>query len=544
MNTKPSIHELSTKPKILLIDDKLDDLKATKLFLEKHFPNFIVEVTDKTTKALELVSEQFYPIIFCDYKMPKINGLEFLEKVREKGIKSTFIIFTGHGGEKVAIRALNLGADYYLQKGKNFQKQFLELKKVIQNLYRSRELKVVKKESEKPKKEKFLQNRKELEALLEGSRAVLEIEDFEKAARRIFDVCKDLIGAKTGYVALLTEDGSENELLFLESGGLPCSVDPELPMPIRGLREVAYRTGKAVYENNFHKSKWEKYLPEGHVEMPNVLFAPLTIRNETVGLIGLAHKDNGFTEKDSKIAKLFGEFAALALHNSQILMELKRHSNELDLKNQLLEEKKETLENFASTVAHDLRGKLGVLQLLADLVESDESERITNQIQKITSFIDDLLLITKKGPSINREMMGIDLNVLINEVVSENVPRLKSLEINVEKLPIIFGNKIRMKQVFENILNNVIDHANASKINIFSKDFDKNYTRIIIRDNGQGIPEEKMEEIMESFAARSFTSFGLRIIDKIISDHNGHLLIESSINKGTSVNIDLPSSTK
>mgnify|MGYP001047597260 CR=1 FL=1 len=84
--------------------------------------------------------------------------------------------------------------------------------------------------------EEASQRSKELSALMKGSRSVLEEKQFVDSARAIFDYCKDLIGATPGYIALLSDDGSENEVLFLESGGLPCSVDPSLPMPIRGLR--------------------------------------------------------------------------------------------------------------------------------------------------------------------------------------------------------------------------------------------------------------------------------------------------------------------
>jgi hypothetical protein len=93
-------------------------------------------------------------------------------------------------------------------------------------------------------------------ALLECSQSILIHREFEQTARSIFDSAKDLIGAAAGYVALLSEDGMENEVLFLDDGGLPCTVDPNLPMPIRGLREKAYRTCKAVFENSL-KEKHE-----------------------------------------------------------------------------------------------------------------------------------------------------------------------------------------------------------------------------------------------------------------------------------------------
>lgn len=75
------------------------------------------------------------------------------------------------------------------------------------------------------------QREAEISALLKGSAAILHYREFAESALAIFDACKELIGARAGYVALLSEDGSENELLFLESGGLPCTVDPELPRP-------------------------------------------------------------------------------------------------------------------------------------------------------------------------------------------------------------------------------------------------------------------------------------------------------------------------
>ena len=126
-----------------------------------------------------------------------------------------------------------------------------------------------------------------------------------------------MTGAVSGYVALLSEDGHENEVLFLEAGGLPCTVDPELPMPIRGLRATVYETHKPAYDNHFMSSDWVKYMPEGHVALRNVMFAPLNIAGSTVGLIGMANKPGDFTDEDAEIAAVFGELAAIALVNSR-----------------------------------------------------------------------------------------------------------------------------------------------------------------------------------------------------------------------------------
>ena len=170
-----------------------------------------------------------------------------------------------------------------------------------------------------------------LKAVVNGARAILEKRTFRESARAIFDYCRDLTGAVSGYVALLSDDGQENEVLFLEAGGLPCTVDPELPMPIRGLRATVYETRRAAYENDFMHSAWVAYMPEGHVEMRNVMFAPLNIEGVTVGMIGLANKPTDFTDGDAEIACVFGELAAIALMNS-------RHIDLLNEKTASLEE--------------------------------------------------------------------------------------------------------------------------------------------------------------------------------------------------------------
>ena len=166
------------------------------------------------------------------------------------------------------------------------------------------------------------QRQSEIEALQEASKVVLSTQDFPEAALHIFHACRKLIGAKSGYVALMSSDGTENEVLFLFAGDLSCTVDPSLPMPIRGLRNEAYSKAAVVYENSFHASPWMDYMPDGHVDLENVLFAPLLIDGKAVGVLGLANKPGGFDDQDMRRASAFGELAAIALRNSRVLESL------------------------------------------------------------------------------------------------------------------------------------------------------------------------------------------------------------------------------
>jgi PAS domain S-box-containing protein len=177
----------------------------------------------------------------------------------------------------------------------------------------------------------------EISALLKASRTVLQNKEFPESARAIFDACKELLGATAGYVALLSDNGKENIVLFLDSGGLSCTVDPSLPMPIRGLRAEAYNLGKVAIENDFAKSKWQKFSPKGHMRLKNVLFAPLKIEQRTVGVIGLANKLGGFTERDAEMAIAFGDLASIALVNSKMLEVLEEKQEQLKIHSENLE---------------------------------------------------------------------------------------------------------------------------------------------------------------------------------------------------------------
>lgn len=157
------------------------------------------------------------------------------------------------------------------------------------------------------------QAERESKSLLRAATAAFESHSFVEAARAIFDACCEATGAKSGYIALLNKDGTENEVLFLEAGGEPCAVDPSLPMPVRGLRAEAYTKAEVVLDNDFMHGPYVQYMPPGHIPLHNVLFAPLNINGNAVGVMGLANKDGDFTQNDAQLAHAFGEMAATVL---------------------------------------------------------------------------------------------------------------------------------------------------------------------------------------------------------------------------------------
>ncbi|PTD93884.1 hypothetical protein C9439_05435 [archaeon SCG-AAA382B04] len=110
---------------VLCVDDEESFLDLAKTYLEKENEDLEVETTTSSRKALERIKENDFDCVVCDYQMPELDGLEVLKRVRKDfGSDVPFIVFTGKGREEVAIKALNLGADRYLQKGGAPKSQF------------------------------------------------------------------------------------------------------------------------------------------------------------------------------------------------------------------------------------------------------------------------------------------------------------------------------------------------------------------------------------------------------------------------------------
>jgi PAS domain S-box-containing protein len=132
---------------LLYVDDEYALLEIGKMFLEKS-GDFLVTIIDSAPGALELLKTEKFDAIIADYQMPEIDGLEFLKQVRLLHGQIPFILFTGRGREEVVILALNLGADFYLQKGGEPVPQFAELAHKIQQAVKRKRSEVALHESE------------------------------------------------------------------------------------------------------------------------------------------------------------------------------------------------------------------------------------------------------------------------------------------------------------------------------------------------------------------------------------------------------------
>jgi PAS domain S-box-containing protein len=414
------------------------------------------------------------------------------------------------------------------------------------------------------------QHESEILALLKASKAVLYNQDFEQTARIIFDSCKELIGASAGYVALLSNDGKENDVLFLDSGKLPCTVDPNLPMPIRGLRSKTYRTGEVAYHNNFMQSQWAELMPEGHVKLENVLFAPLIVDRKTVGIIGLANKQRGFTKHDANMAFAFGEIASISLINSRMLEKLENNEKRLKAYTERLEELVEEEANklkdaerlaaigeTAGMVGHDIRNPLQAItssvylarEELKSLPETSEKEDLTDslaiieeQVSYINKIVSDLQDFVKP---LKLAVEETDLDKLIKEAFrGVTIPEKIKVLISTENdLPQVAVDKYLIKRVLTNLITNAIQAMpDGGTVNIKAKQENK-MVLISVADTGLGIPKEIRKKIFKPLFTTKARGqgFGLAVCERLVKAHDGgSISFESEVGKGSKFTIKVP----
>ncbi len=111
LDTNSSVKAVS----ILHVDDDLSFLEISKQILEIN-SRFEVDTASSVEEAFQKMKQKKYEAIISDYEMPNQNGLMFLKILREQQNDVPFLLFTGKGREDVAIKALNLGSDAYINK--------------------------------------------------------------------------------------------------------------------------------------------------------------------------------------------------------------------------------------------------------------------------------------------------------------------------------------------------------------------------------------------------------------------------------------------
>ncbi|MBS2968545.1 PAS domain S-box protein [Metabacillus sp. KIGAM252] len=207
---------------------------------------------------------------------------------------------------------------------------------------------------------------------------------------------------------------------------------------------------------------------------------------------------------------------------------------------------------LAAGIAHEIRNPMtalkGFIQLLEGSVKDDFSmyfNVIKSELNRIESIITEFLVLAKPQ-AIHFEQNSIvkimkDTMELLNaQAIFSNV----QMELITEgEIPSIYCEPNQIKQVFINILKNAIEvMPGGGKVLAVLKMNGPDQLCISIRDEGNGIPEDKLKRLGEPFYTTKDrgTGLGLMVSYKIIEEHRGKVKVESQVGKGTTFCITLP----
>ncbi|WP_298263952.1 sigma-54 dependent transcriptional regulator [uncultured Lutibacter sp.] len=103
-------------PKILIIEDEAAIRRVLKKIISEENETYEVEEAEDGLKGIEMISKSDFDLVLCDIKMPKMDGVEVLEKVKSLKPEIPIVMISGHGDLDTAVNTMRLGAFDYISK--------------------------------------------------------------------------------------------------------------------------------------------------------------------------------------------------------------------------------------------------------------------------------------------------------------------------------------------------------------------------------------------------------------------------------------------
>ena len=269
------------------------------------------------------------------------------------------------------------------------------------------------------------------------------------------------------------------------------------------------------------------------------------------------------------------ELSSLGVSFNQMQDRLQDTMRSLELAIKRLHEKQEqlveaeklaSLGRIAAGVAHEINNPLAIVNekagLIQDILEmsgdSQNKEKFLNLTDGIIGSVNRCRAITHRLLGFARKMdvtiETMDLNESIREVKEflgkEILFKSIRFEMNLmDGLPKINSDKGQIEQVFLNIMKNAIDAVEeGGLVTVSTGKKDEGTVCVSIRDNGTGIPDDKLKQIFEPFfttkGREKGTGLGLFVSYGIMKKLGGSIIVESGVDKGTTFIIDIPVSLR
>ena len=299
-------------------------------------------------------------------------------------------------------------------------------------------------------------------------------------------------------------------------------------------------------------------------QLRSLLVVPLITKDRVIGTLSVDDfKVDAFSPNDGRLLAIAAAQAAAAIENAQLYEGLRERAEKLEEAYTELQEVDRKRDDFVQNVSHELRNPLTFVKAYVELFldgtlgpitdsQRQSLEIVTQRTDAITRLVNGLLTLQL----LDREAMEM-APLAVDELVSETVQVVEAtaaqsgLAVRAEvakPLPLVYGDRDRLAQVLDNLLDNAIKFSpHGGTITVRVRPVHKT-VRVEVADQGIGMPADQLDKIFERFyqvdgsSKRRFpgTGLGLAIAKGIVEAHNGKIWAESEVGKGSAFFFALP----
>lgn len=389
----------------------------------------------------------------------------------------------------------------------------------------------------------------ELETVAKVSTATSTILEAQKLLEAVVDLTKVSFGLYHAHIYVLSEAG---DALVLRAGAGEIGqrmVADGWKIPIiweRSLVARAARSRKAVIVNDVTAAPdflSNPLLPETHSEMA----IPLIVSDTLLGVFDVqSNQINHFSEEEARIQTTLAAQVAVALQNANLYAEQTATVTRLRELDHL---KSSFLANMSHELRTPLNSILGFAEVMREGLDGPLTERMETDLgiiysngQHLLNLINDILDMAKiEAGKMSLSPERFNMQELLEEVMAITTPlaRDKDLSLILDHNPTeplyLEADRIRMRQVMINLINNAIKFTEAGEVVIQAAQIES-LIHVTVHDSGIGIPEDELESIFQEFhqvdssTTRKVggTGLGLPISRHLVMMHGGKLWAESS----------------
>ena len=223
------------------------------------------------------------------------------------------------------------------------------------------------------------------------------------------------------------------------------------------------------------------------------------------------------------------------------LAELVGHALERTRRRRELVRKNERLERFSSVISHDLRNPLNVIsgcaELAAETGDLEHLEHVTASADRMETMIEDLLTLARQGEELG-DTEAVALETVVRDAWDAVETKDATLEL-ADELPAVAADPGRLRQAFENLVRNAIEH-NGADVTVAVEETADGFA---LEDDGTGISPARRDRIFEEgYSGADGTGLGLSIVDTVFSAHEWDVSITEGTRGGARFEVDTVSS--